>query len=364
MRLRPTCFSRFLLFVGLFLFVALQLTMAASCPYCGRTYGDAAPGDEARVYALRAEHEANCPSRPRGGTQGRQGADAATYGAVTIFNQTKSPVAIQLQSKSGGRWVQATVQPGKSYYRWQSLPAQFHIRIPSAKGGTSTYSLDYNTVTGREPTWQDGRPFYISGTSTGLAFRPGAGSSARPKLSSSQCRCGGQGCHCLWDSCGKNGAARCGCGGKADCDCLGHRCPKFANTTACNGAMLCDSDGKWHCNRHGCPGGGGGKSQSAIRSNSQFAGTWTGSVRFGFSGTFHLTLKVAADEKSVHESGGIINGSHRVKQNNGTLSWRSGILNEVQWTLTPDADGRNATLTVKSPLGVNDTADFQRQPNQ
>ena len=37
---------------------------AASCPYCGRTYGAAMPGDEARVNALRASHEASCPSRP------------------------------------------------------------------------------------------------------------------------------------------------------------------------------------------------------------------------------------------------------------------------------------------------------------
>ncbi|MBI2497721.1 MAG: hypothetical protein HYV75_07380 [Opitutae bacterium] len=41
---------------------------AASCPYCGQTYGEAMPGDELRVYALRREHEATCPMRPRPGT--------------------------------------------------------------------------------------------------------------------------------------------------------------------------------------------------------------------------------------------------------------------------------------------------------
>lgn len=38
---------------------------AASCPYCGQTYGAARPGDEARINALRAAHEASCPSRPK-----------------------------------------------------------------------------------------------------------------------------------------------------------------------------------------------------------------------------------------------------------------------------------------------------------
>ncbi len=36
---------------------------ADRCPYCGQQYGDAAPGDEARIAALRAQHEASCPAR-------------------------------------------------------------------------------------------------------------------------------------------------------------------------------------------------------------------------------------------------------------------------------------------------------------
>jgi len=41
---------------------------ADSCPYCGQSYGAPAPGDEARVNALRRAHEASCPSRPRAST--------------------------------------------------------------------------------------------------------------------------------------------------------------------------------------------------------------------------------------------------------------------------------------------------------
>lgn len=44
----------------LFLFLNTNAAIAASCPCCGRTYGDPMPGDEARVYQLRREHEASC----------------------------------------------------------------------------------------------------------------------------------------------------------------------------------------------------------------------------------------------------------------------------------------------------------------
>jgi hypothetical protein len=118
--------------------------------------------------------------------------------------------------------------------------------------------------------------------------------------------------------------------------------------------VLRNSDGKWHCNREASPSAG----------RTGLAGAWSGAVRVGFLGTFNLTLRVSPDESSVYESGGIKNGSHRAKRSNGTLTWRSGILGEIQWTLTPGADGRSATLTVRTPRGVSDNAIFQRQPNQ
>lgn len=49
---------------------------ADRCPYCRLDYGDPMPGDEASVYALRADHEASCPMRPSGG-----GEDGGGYGA-------------------------------------------------------------------------------------------------------------------------------------------------------------------------------------------------------------------------------------------------------------------------------------------
>ena len=52
--------------VALGIFLTASAAFADSCPYCGQDYGDPMPGDEARVYALRREHEeAMCPMRPR-----------------------------------------------------------------------------------------------------------------------------------------------------------------------------------------------------------------------------------------------------------------------------------------------------------
>lgn len=58
---------------------------AGSCPYCGQQYGDAMPGDEARVYALRREHEANCPARQGSGGGGPGGFGTGEQGLVNAF---------------------------------------------------------------------------------------------------------------------------------------------------------------------------------------------------------------------------------------------------------------------------------------
>ncbi|MFH2144829.1 MAG: DUF1659 domain-containing protein [Candidatus Omnitrophota bacterium] len=53
----------FCILVSLLIILNAQGAFAASCPYCGQQYGDPMPGDEARVYALRAQHESSCPAR-------------------------------------------------------------------------------------------------------------------------------------------------------------------------------------------------------------------------------------------------------------------------------------------------------------
>lgn len=62
----------------LMIFVAMAVTdvaFADSCPYCGMPYGEGAPGDEAYIASIRAEHEANCPSRSQA-TSGEDDDDA------------------------------------------------------------------------------------------------------------------------------------------------------------------------------------------------------------------------------------------------------------------------------------------------
>lgn len=312
------------------------------------------PGDEARVYALRAAHEAQCPARNRGTGQAGQSAPQSSsdsYGVVTVYNQTGEPVTYSIQTRSGGRWSRTTVQPGGWYYHWQTSPAKFALRISTGFLSSKTFQLEHNVVTGRQPTAQDGRPFTISGSTKAPSVTSGAGA-GKPQLSKSPCLCNGDGCVCIWDSCGAKGARKCGCGGKADCECEGTRCPKFANTTECTGSTLWDADGRQHCNLSR-----GQKNAQAA----SFAGTWRGTLKLGISGTFRITLKVSPDGSSVYESGAVLDGSHQAKIANGVLTWRTGVLNEVKWTLEPGRDGASAVVSARSPLGITDTATFERK---
>ena len=143
---------------------------AASCPYCGKEYGEPAPGDEARVYELRRQHELTCPSRPTSTPQPRRTrpwswslfGKKKTYGVVTIFNETTAPVNYEMKRAGDADWESVAVPPNLSHYHWQPPPAHFQIRFDSSfEPGyqAKTYVLDYNTVSGREPTWQDGRAY-------------------------------------------------------------------------------------------------------------------------------------------------------------------------------------------------------------
>ncbi|MEW6359258.1 MAG: hypothetical protein AB1696_23185 [Planctomycetota bacterium] len=149
----------------IFILLLADAALADNCPYCGREYGAPMPGDEARVYALRREHEQNCPARPRGGDPEYGG---ATYGVVTIYNNSDSPITYEMKRTSFGQWETVTVQPNASHYHWQTLPAHFEIRYRSRRGA-ETRTLPYNVVTGRQPTYQDGCAFTFTGDGMSLA---------------------------------------------------------------------------------------------------------------------------------------------------------------------------------------------------
>ena len=157
-----------LLWIVLALLLSSAEVSAASCPYCGRVYGEPAPGDEARVYGLRREHERTCPSRPGDTEDG-----VKSYGAVTIYNPTDRDIKYKMRRTQGWLWPTSTVRTHSSYYHWQTLPAKFRITFDSStKPGyqKKSYSLDHNVVTGRKPNAEDGRPyaFTISGQEVNL----------------------------------------------------------------------------------------------------------------------------------------------------------------------------------------------------
>ena len=158
---------KFLRLCSVVFVLALLVTDAAladNCPYCGRQYGAPMPGDEARVYALRREHERTCPSRQ---TSTRR-EDGTSYGVVTVYNKTPYPITYEMRRTRRGRWETATVQPDASYYHWQSLPARFEIRYKTARGAQSKV-LPHNNVHGRKPTYRDGCAFTFTGDGTSLA---------------------------------------------------------------------------------------------------------------------------------------------------------------------------------------------------
>lgn len=72
----------------LFLFAVILFPLHAiadSCPCCGQSYGAAAPGDEARVNALRATHEASCCSssgKSSGGSSGSYQQPSIDWGEI------------------------------------------------------------------------------------------------------------------------------------------------------------------------------------------------------------------------------------------------------------------------------------------
>ena len=98
------------------------------------------------------------------------------------------------------------------------------------------------------------------------------------------------------------------------------------------------------------------------KSGNLFAGSWHGSLPFGMAGTITPTLAVNQDGTAVTESGGLVAPFTASATNNGkTVSWRTGAVNEMQWTLTPASDGKTAVVRVHGNMFIGDhTATFQK----
>jgi hypothetical protein len=101
----------------------------------------------------------------------------------------------------------------------------------------------------------------------------------------------------------------------------------------------------------------------------RFAGTWTGKIKIGNGSESNVTLVVNREATALTQ---ILKGpNERVRQTTHPttfggqrLSWRSGQMENVVWTVTPNPDGQTALATTKmGAAGIENTATFQRAPS-
>ena len=97
----------------------------------------------------------------------------------------------------------------------------------------------------------------------------------------------------------------------------------------------------------------------ALQGLPRFAGVWVGRINQGAFGRPAATLSVDAGATSVELSKNVGGGKHASTLKGNTISWKSGLVNEVFWTLTPNADGQTAQVTLKGIL-ASDSTTFSR----
>lgn len=62
-------------------FVIAGIAWADSCPYCGQTYGEGAPGDDAYISSIRSAHEQQCAASNSGSSGGGYSSGYSSYNA-------------------------------------------------------------------------------------------------------------------------------------------------------------------------------------------------------------------------------------------------------------------------------------------
>jgi hypothetical protein len=96
-----------------------------------------------------------------------------------------------------------------------------------------------------------------------------------------------------------------------------------------------------------------------LQGPARFAGTWNGKVNQGLLGHVPTSVTVDSTATSVELNRNLGGGTRPTTINGNTVSWHSGVMGEVTWTLTPNGDGRTAQVTMKGLL-LNDTTTFHR----
>ena len=91
----------------------------------------------------------------------------------------------------------------------------------------------------------------------------------------------------------------------------------------------------------------------------RFAGTWKGKINQGVLGHVQTTFVVDPGATSIELSHNLGGGKRPLNANGNTISWKTGVVGEIAWTLTPNTDGQTAQVTMKGLL-LNDTTTFRR----
>jgi len=97
----------------------------------------------------------------------------------------------------------------------------------------------------------------------------------------------------------------------------------------------------------------------ALEGPARFAGTWSGKVKQGVLGHIPSSVTVDPTATSVELSHNLGGTKRPLTIDGNTISWKTGVVGEVGWTLTPNSDGQTAELTMKGLL-MNGSTTFRR----
>src|SRR5713101_3175519 len=95
----------------------------------------------------------------------------------------------------------------------------------------------------------------------------------------------------------------------------------------------------------------------ALQGPARFVGTWTGKVNQGLLGHVQTSVTVNSNATSVELNHNLGGGTRPATINGNTISWHSGVMGDVTWTLIPNSDGQTAQVTMKGKL-LNDSETF------
>ena len=84
-----------------------------------------------------------------------------------------------------------------------------------------------------------------------------------------------------------------------------------------------------------------------------------GKISQGLLGHQQTSVTVDPTATSIELNRNLGGGSKPLTTNGNTISWHTGMLGEIAWTLTPNADGRTAQVTMQGLL-MHDATTFSR----